>query len=238
MRERLNRLLERWVDTLGAWMFGWNPPDISTIRYRYHPLGNVGGEPVPDRISTEPITGYRVWRVVNAGDGTGLRLASMHMAYLWDRENTAECFPMGSFTQTVHPKVASPSLDCACGLYAQLPEHPISEWDAMRRGSVTASGSIAMTGRVIRCERGFKAQHATVEGPVVLEVSCMYTCDSPPTVVQIPDSTRHSYWTVCDVHKTAEPYDMPMVTVDVSAWLREACRELSERYGVEVLSWM
>ncbi len=224
---------------LGAWKHGWNPPDPPT-----HPtgqgIGNIGGEVIPDRIVTEPLVGYRVWRVQNAGDGTGLRLASLHLAYRWEKENTAHCNPMtpwGVAGNGHHPDKVSPAPDCACGLYAQTPDKPITEWLHMRKGSVTASGSIAMTGRIIVCERGYKAQHALIQSPVVLEASCHAGCDNTPTTVEIPDSASHLYWTVCDEHRHEEPHADPRVTVGIEGWMRTACAELSGFYDVEVFSW-
>lgn len=198
---------------------------------------NTGGEELPVYFSTEPLVGHRLWRVAPAFAGPAV-LKSLNLPYIWDVENTAKCLPQGGMnpmaaaivgSQTKHEDPA-PSLTCQCGLYAQLYDHPLSEWTGTVYGRVHASGSVALSGRVIECDFGYKAQYATIISPVVLEASCyVRACDGTPSRIGTKDNrtlTGH-----CPKH------DIPG-TVQVDVFMAETIRQLSTRYeDVEFLSW-
>lgn len=211
-------------------MFGWDavqtPPNHG---------GNIGGDVLPDEFGTEPLLGYRGWHVVEAGDGTGFALKSLHVSYLWVRQVEAFCHQQAMmFQRPAHAGMASPDPRCSCGIYAQLPEHPLTEWDQIKRGRVSASGTIAMWGRIIQCERGYKAQHALIQDPIVLDLSCVKDCERDPVSVAIPDSPQSVFSAYCDVHvETVTTH--PIVRADI--WLGEVSERLSQRYELEVLTW-
>ena len=212
-------------------MMGWNalqkPPSHS---------GNVGGMELPDEFGIEPLLGYRGWQVVDAGDGSGPALKSLHVSYVWERQVEAVChLPAVMYFQHRHDGRLSPDPSCSCGIYAQLPEHPLTEWDTAKRAKVSASGTIAMWGRIIQCERGYKAQYAEIQEPVVLDLTCIAGCESQPVRVALPELSQVAYPTYCEEHlKTSQEF----VTIHAGLWLREVCERLSERYGVEFLTWI
>ncbi len=221
---------------VGAFMYGWHQGGSVSPNGPAHP-GNIGGELLPEEFGVTPLVGYRTWHVVNAGDGTGLALKSLHFGYLWKPEtNSARCDSAGQlfFPVNTH-KGDSPDIGCACGFYAQLPDQPVEEWEFMRLGRVSATGTINMWGRIIVCERGYKAQHVSIQDPVVLEVSCQKGCDNPVTRVELPYMRVSHYPAYCDEHRPG--HSSPVVTVEAGIWLREACRELSDRYDIEFLTW-
>ncbi len=211
-------------------MFGWNvmqmPPSHS---------GNVGGDVLPDEFGTEPLLGYRGWHVVSAGDGSGLALKSLHVSYIWQRDVEAFCHQQGAmFLKGRHTGNISPDPGCSCGIYAQLPEHPLSEWDKAKQGKVSASGTIAMWGRIIQCERGYKAQYAEIQEPLVLDMSCIQGCGERPIRIALPNHPQIVFSAYCGLHaKTANSE----VTIQAGIWLREASARLSRRYGLEFLTW-
>ena len=211
-------------------MFGWNaiqtPPSHN---------GNVGGEVLPDEFGTEPLRGYRGWHVVNAEPGPGWALKSLHVSYLWGRQVEAFCHKQGMmFQPRAHIGSVSPDPACSCGIYAQLPEHPLDEWDRAKLGRVSASGTIAMWGRIIQCERGYKAQYASIQDPIVIDLSCLKDCDRDPIVVAIPHHPQLVFNCYCDEHaRSADGH----VTVPADIWLREVSERLSQRYDIEVLTW-
>jgi hypothetical protein len=173
--------------------------------------------------------------VVSAGDNTGYALRSLHVPYLWRRQNDAFCHrPASIFLQTQHMGRLSPDPACSCGIYAQLPEHPLSDWERAKVGMVSASGTIAMWGRIIQCEKGYKAQHAEVQDPVVLDLSCVAGCEQEPSRIALPDRSQTPHHALCDEHvRTAEH----QVTVEATMWLDQACSQLSKRYRLDFLSW-
>lgn len=212
-------------------MLGWNalhtPPS-------HH--GNVGGEVLPDEFGTEPLLGYRGWQVIDVGDGTGPALKSLHVFYVWGRTVEAFCHQQAApFLRGRHPGKISPDPACSCGVYAQLPEHPLTEWDEAKQGIVSASGTIAMWGRIIQCERGYKAQYAEMQEPLVLDVSCAKGCDQTPARVALPELTQIPFSAYCPDHarNTTE-----LVTVEAGIWLRETAAVLSTRYDLEFLTWI
>lgn len=211
-------------------MVGWNsiPPAPSHS-------GNVGGEVIPDEFGVEPLLGYRGWHVVNTGDGSGLALKSLHVSYIWDRQVEAFCHQQAVlFRRGSHIGSISPDLACSCGIYAQLPEHPLTEWDKVKKGRVCASGTIAMWGRIIQCERGYKAQFAEIQSPLVLDVSCIGDCERAPIRIALPDHPRSVFTAYCADHLDSA---RERVTVQTDVWLREVSGSLSQRYDLEVLTW-
>ena len=211
-------------------MYGWTPSPAPPTH-----SNNVGGELMPDEFGTEPLVGYRSWLVVNAGDGTGLALKSLHVSYLWERQVEAICHQQAiMFRRDLHPDRISPALTCSCGIYAQLPDQPISEWEHARRGRVYASGTIAMWGRIIECQRGYKAQYAQIQSPIVLDLSCVNGCTNPPSKVALPDHQWSVFNAYCTEHAVAASQT---VKIQYDVWLGEARKRLSQRYQLEVLTW-
>lgn len=183
---------------------------------------NTGGEPLPTRSASEPLVGYRTWRLRNRGGYFALH--SLMQYYEWKTENTARCLP--SYNNGGHDDDA-PSQGCACGFYCQLPEHPLDEWESHVRGRIRATGTVAMSGRIIKCELGYKAQHATIQSPVVIDVDCgSMKCSEPPTKVKV--GTSPDYWTYCDEHATSQRDDD--VFVDLPMFLEQMLSELRRTY--------
>ena len=212
-------------------MFEWNamqtPPSHQA---------NVGGEVMPDEFGTEPLQGYRGWYVVNAGDGAGFALRSLHAGHIWSPQVEAVCLQsLTVFYRGPDGAHVSPDPACSCGIYAQLPEQPLTEWDRMKQGRVTASGTIDMWGRIIQCERGYKAQYAEIQAPVVIDMSCVKGCDRSPTRVALPDHAQAVFHAYCEEHKHLSAHP---VTVDAKFWMPVVTASLAKRYDIEVFSWL
>lgn len=212
---------------------------------------NEGGLELPVFHQDEPLVGYRLWRVRQSSADQRLRLFSINWGYIWDVENKAQCLglkivPPNSLWagQVSDPCDFSPSLDHACGLYAQLPEHPLSEW---HHGSITkvvrASGTVALSGQIIECDAGYKAEYATIQSPVVLETPY---CREPKcrkeaewigvdrtTTVPVPHMVGY-----CDSHRFLPKNDGRASSQPVQFWMAGAIVQLEAAYpGIEFLSW-
>jgi hypothetical protein len=188
-------------------------------------LPNVGGdELIPEEFYLGYLRGYRWWRVVN--DGDGLCLASLHTDMVWESDMSAKCLPRMAGKSLTHATKA-PDHHCSCGLYAQNPDHILREWERMTLGVASASGSILMSGRVVVCEKGFKAEHARIESPVFVDVACEDGCDLRPTRVELPQPWK-SYTAWCPEHEP--PMHVGFVSVDADVWLRHAVDDLNARY--------
>jgi hypothetical protein len=196
---------------------------------------NMGGDELPLSLSTKPVVGYRLWRVYP--DERGMALRSLNVNHTWAVDNTAQCFipqvwPWPNMGIPTHDDPA-PSLSCQCGFYCALPEHPLQEWAHVVAGLVHASGTVALTGRVIRCTLGFKAEHATIQSPVVLDVDCGWTptCEADVTRVEVLAGGIRGW---CDEHTPRQG-----AVIEAVSFFREAVRQLSARYQpCEFISWM
>jgi hypothetical protein len=100
---------------------------------------------------------------------------------------------------------------------------------------VSATGTVALSGRIIICEKGFKAQHAEIVSSVVLDVSCIWSvgkkrCMADVAYVDVATPEYLRAW--CPEHGEG-PY-----LQDSREWLGHACDLLAERYsGVDFLTW-
>ena len=102
----------------------------------------------------------------------------------------------------------------------------------MRVGKVSVFGTVELWGRIIVCERGFKAQHARILSGY-FEVSCAKGgCLNPVVVVQPRPVEPVLCW--CTSH---EPVTTDHPVVDADAWLIEAARQLTARYNTKFFYW-
>ena len=199
--------------------------------------GNIGGEPLPFKLQTEPLIGHRYWRVTIDRNSGHHALQSIHVGMIWERNEVAQCNPGGYKYGKGGHEDPPPSLECACGLYAQLPDMPITEWWFAIGGKVYASGEVSLTGRVIKCTRGYKAEKAEILSPIYLDVSCSgdgNSCPQPVEVIALPNAGVTHYWGYCEEHRQEHE---DAVLLDADVWFPEAARELSDRYGIQVLHW-
>ena len=237
-----------------AWSFGCGHSQVRLVRM--NPIWgkpvppqhapNLGGLVIPDYFDTEPWIGYRSWLVTPSRDGKGATLRSLHLTYEWNVSNTARCERPMSIRP--HDEVA-PDPRCSCGLYAQLADYTLPEWERLKKGKLSAVGTVKMWGRIIKCKKGYKAQHMLIESPVLLEVSCKWPhCDEPPVVV-VPTNWDISGGTgigisveariFCDMHTPTGSWKEAGLGIEVSVVIREAARQLQARYkGLQVLSYV
>lgn len=201
------------------------------------PVGNIGGEKLPERIVAEPMVGHRMWYVASSGQGRGIILRSIFVNYDWlGVDQTAVCrtvyYPG---TPPEHKPTESPHPKCSCGFYCQLDDTPFDEYRPMAAGRVIATGTVAMWGRIIKCTRGYKAQHVRIQSPITIDMTCYGGCENDVQRVELPVlGGSYGSWCWTD-HK---PSGLDVVTIEADIWLKEAKRELEDRYeGVEVLTW-
>lgn len=107
-------------------------------------------EPKPRRLLHEPVLAYRAWRTV------GERLLSCTCGCVWQprRRMTATCNQLVSHTGV-------PAWDCRCGFYAYKSEEALAGSTYVRMGhEATVRGRVALWGRVVDHELGYRAEHA------------------------------------------------------------------------------
>jgi hypothetical protein len=121
----------------------------------------------------EPVLGWRLWLVV--ADGGYLWLESLLYATRWSphRQLEARCIPhrrcyfcspreLEAFA--THP---APDADCECGIYAAASPATLAPYiDSTYPGRTALErvlGRVRLWGKVIECERGWRAEHAYPE---------------------------------------------------------------------------
>lgn len=187
---------------------------------------NMGGTPLPRRKQKKPVTGFRTWRIKY--DGESVALWSLMQSHVWETSGVAECLP--------YRHHEAPDPECACGFYTQLPEHPLTEWETHVRGRVRATGTVLLSGRIIVCKYGYKAQYAVIESPVVVDAGCKEKgCIRPVAHIQAPGAST-DFWCHCDTHL---PEREDTVLLDVGPWMEQTLEDLHGRYpDVDFLTWM
>jgi hypothetical protein len=122
--------------------------------------------------TTEPVIGFRSWRAYEIGD-----LLSLHSGERWmpGVDFTAHCKP-----HSVH---AVPHRDCVCGVHAFRDLCHVTP----RALGTAVTGAVALWGRIIEHELGFRAQHAR---PVALLES--YYAQRVADVYGLPVLSRES----------------------------------------------
>ena len=101
------------------------------------------------RLSTEPILAWRAWALTGRRDGTDLLLRPVAgRSRPWRPHEPAEA---ACKQARLH---AAPNIDCSCGL------HGTHDADILRRTRMPAVlGRVALWGRVIEHELGYRAQY-------------------------------------------------------------------------------
>jgi len=150
----------------------------------------------PDYV--EPTLGWRVWLVVEHDDN--LRLASVLYPTIWEvREHlTARCDLSPPTSRRTH---LSPHGDCSCGLYAAASlADATSYFDGRgqnsRRPVYRVIGRVALWGRVIEGERGWRASHAY------------------PSRLYVPEQSDASSLSPLDVGVALAEYGVPVEILD------------------------
>jgi hypothetical protein len=135
----------------------------------------------------------------------------------------------------VHPMHPAPDLNCLCGIYSNLEDHS-DEWWSYFWGRPLVYGHVEMWGRIIRCDRGYRAEWARILSPLVLSLTC--------TIRDDPISYMSKAWCrqpVYALHRAelagwCEEHQ-PAITdglTDPDDWLSWAVPALENRYGVEI----
>lgn len=118
----------------------------------------------PPELSTEPVMGWRVWRLHAGPDGP--RLMSVTRPYVWP---TAE--PIRAKCDLHHGRLPTPDVRCSCGVYAAANPDDLSRVQVLSTDA-SVVGSIAMWGRVVEHARGARSAFAY---PARLRLVCA-TC--------------------------------------------------------------
>lgn len=194
-------------------MLGWRRPD---------------GETLPESFGITPLAGWRSWRVIQE-DGpwlAGLR------NWRWPaRQVHAQCLASGSISHD------APHPDCGCGVYANLDGDGPTTWWSYIWGYPIVHGYVDMWGRIIRCERGYRAEHVRIRGPLTLQLTCRqrtdYTDLTGRSWCRQPVVALHRDWLIawCDQHMPDIPEDQVVAAGD---WLRRSVPTLEQRYSVTI----
>lgn len=118
---------------------------------------------VPDWWSNEPVIGFRMWRFDNG------KFRGSHGGFWASRRMTARCEKKRSHELSGFP-IPHDEMVCdwpPCGVYAMKRAAPIVETvvdnlDLTDEPMILAAGTVALSGRVIEHEYGYRGEHAEV----------------------------------------------------------------------------
>lgn len=134
-----------------------------------------------------------------------------------------------------HPGPA-PDPHCRCGIYA-LKVGVIPSTPPRLAGSPRVAGFVELTGMVIEGDRGFRAEQATLVGPLDLVVPCGGSslgddpCPDPPVRVATVDS---AYRGLCPFHLEQL---QPQRVTDLPEWRWAISQQIEDTYGVPLIDW-
>lgn len=151
-------------------------------------------------VGVEPIVAWRTWALTGRRDGTDLLLRPVAgRSRPWRPMQTAEAI-------CKHTRLhSSPNLDCTCGL------HGTHDIDILRRTRCPAVlGRVALWGRVIEHDFGYRAQYAYPQLVTIVCQFCFWQWGthglSPSQVGWFP---RDVLMPLCDAHlEQARRYGM------------------------------
>lgn len=138
-------------------MPGWSPAAAGGL-FRNSALGSESEEPETLLFDSEPIVAWRAW-LVNS-DKQALRSATYAIKWPKRKPMHAHCltafFKVGKDLYAANPHVC-PCLHHSCGVYAVLDESAARIWVG---GVGAVVGRVALWGRVLRFEKGYRAEYA------------------------------------------------------------------------------
>ncbi|MEX2275076.1 MAG: hypothetical protein WEA10_05885 [Actinomycetota bacterium] len=177
------------------------------------------------RVAGEPIIAWRAWGLTGRADGSRIRLRPVAGPTLpWPHREAAKArCKRGKFH-------TAPDLACTCGL------HATHTTELLRRTKAPAVlGRIALWGRVIEHEHGYRAQFAYPQRLRLVCLLCFWLRGmhgDPPDIVAV--AGRRRMLPLCEPHLgTAVRYGMRPKTVVEAVGIERA---LLDAYAVDMLA--
>ena len=184
----------------------------------------------PREHSTEPIEGWRAWRLHRRSDGA-LRIAPTTPRSDWEPSVPIHATCSGSHTREYmiyNPELAefhrSPEPGCTCGI------HAMKDPARLRRASRAAGvvGTIAMWGRVIEHTKGYRAEFAY---PARLRLVCSWCLWR----AELPGVPEHVLDRGGDLLPVCERHAEQPGAVGTSLEVMVVENAMLDAYGVELL---
>jgi hypothetical protein len=127
----------------------------SRIHFRLRSGGD--GEELPLSFDTEPIVGWRLWRVYDFERRGGVkepRLSAVGVHALWHPRVAAAAECDGGYHEAPWP-------DCECGFWAFKQKAAVEEAaKTYAQGCEAVLGEVSLWGRVLECQNGWRAARA------------------------------------------------------------------------------
>ena len=188
-----------------------------------HPVGKLPAA----RIRTAPIIAWRGWAIAFDAAGPFDRqpvLGSLGVPAKWDTAHlTAVCWL--DVPRRHLPHAAVPDVGCGCGIYAVKLPDLIPSYDS----DMSVFGPVVLHGRVLEYDLGYRAQHASILGPLDVTLRC-----GSPRCTRAPVAhltTAEDDMPVCETHRWA--YGNASV-VDIDEFVVQLRARLELRYGADV----
>jgi hypothetical protein len=192
-------------------------------------------EAVPLETGTEPIHGWRLWRLGLTTEGQpGLLPAGSGGADTWVPRRTvvARCGVPALIRRTRRPHDA-PDPRCVCGIYASraLGDAPR---EAPAYPTPPVAGTVALWGRVIEHERGWRAACAYPSRLTLVCTLCAGLEPGPGVPVTVHRFVGQLY-PLCEQHRWGIQLPDGRRTVDTGIEPSALLADLLDRYAVDLL---
>jgi hypothetical protein len=193
--------------------------------------------PLPTVASGEPVQGWRIWNLADAGAAEGsapsLRPAGSGVdAWAPRRAAEARCAvpPLLSFGRAPHQ---APAPGCRCGIYAsrsfQTFDRPRPAWPPP-----PVVGSVALWGTVIEHEHGWRGRFAYPSRLALVCPMCAWY-EPGPGVPEVVHAFADMVYPLCEQHRGGITLPDGRRTRAIEVSPRELQARLLDEYAVEVL---
>jgi hypothetical protein len=186
-------------------------------------------------VSTEPVTGWRLWRLATVHPGIPVLLPAGAGRGMWParRRFEARCSTRGRFTTPLADvRHGSPSLGCTCGIYASASlDDLVTSTPSVPAMSVV--GTVSMWGQTIEHEHGWRSRFAYPARLTLVCAECLRSGsgDGRPTTVVLSVNGRRTRELIafCEDHRDMIVRGESLPQFDA----REVQDRLLNRYAVD-----
>jgi hypothetical protein len=170
----------------------------------------------PDEI--EPVIGWRAWALAWAPTGEPELRPIIYSGETWPAREVARA----SCPPHARRGHRAPDADCTCGLYAV---DGLDRLPAVTGRDVTVIGSVALWGKMVEHDSGFRAELGYPDRLRLVCGTCWHAGSFSPDVIGVARTSRGTLIALCERHARRVGETEP------APWVLE--RQLLSRYAIE-----
>ncbi len=199
LHDEISRL-ERHAATLAAEIAGYRKGLVALLEDFIDRTARAHGE----HWSPTPVIGYRLWRVEHG---------MLHGAWtVWDHPAHEAVCPTPNDEDVPHLAGTCSDYGYGCGIYAAKSPHELADVHLTEDADDFVIGAVALSGKVVEHEHGYRASHARVTAVVVVSAGRRVATSDPRAVAEFFDDPLGA-----DLDEAWEPVDGDLVAI--GRWL-------------------